>query len=388
MTAVAVRPASPTVVAARAGPNVAAALLRGYRVGMVVVIAAVELFNLTSALRGAIPMHPVEWAYLIATVLLLVWGLVQAAGRWAPSMGVGAGVAVLLLAGDGLIATALGTAAIDTGRDWTLGLVGWLVFLAMAGLSRRLYVGLLLVPFLVRTVVLFVHGAGAESYATIGALSVGILVLQVGAGLFLAATREEAVAAQQAYDVRSRLNTERAVAEQLLNDFRARSAAMVDTTVPLLRELADGHCSAQDDHTRRRARVEAARLRRLFAEADVTDDTFLAEVRAVIAEVERDGVSATLDCSAAPPALPVDAQRALLDATMATLALARTTARVVIQQQGAGLVVSVTTDGSPPPKSARFAADPAVQTHIDDVENATWTQSTWTPAPVQALVTR
>lgn len=292
-------------------------------------------------------------------------------------------MAVVALVGDTVLVSALGVQPVDTTRDWTEGIVGWLVFLALAGFNSRLYLVLLLVPFGTRAVLFTLEGAGTERFATLGSITIVIVILQGAAGLFFAALRNEASAAQHAHDRRGRLDTGRAVAEQLQRDFRSRTAAMTHTTVPLLRELVNGTSSPQDASTRCRARIEAARLRRLFAEADVTDGTLLAEVRSVVEQVERAQVTAILDCPQTPPALPGPTRRALLDAPMATLALAASTARVVIQRHGSEVVVSVATDG-PPPQLPHPVTDPAVRTRMQTMEDMTWTESTWTEAPDSA----
>jgi hypothetical protein len=198
--------------------------------------------------------------------------------------------------------------------------------------------------------------------------------------MFLDALRIQAERAGRARDERLRLEADRALADALQADFRARTQALVDTTVPLLRELADGTAAPGDERTRHRARIEGARLRRLFAEADATDGSLAAEVRSVVEQVERAGVDARLECTASP-SLPAPSRRALLEEPMATLALARTRARVVVQQVGGEVVVSVTTDGPPPPSPSRPASVDGVHTRVEHADGTTWAQSTRRVAP-------
>lgn len=62
--------------------RVAAALMRGYRMGMVAVIGMVVLFNILVARGQAVPLSAGDGAYLLGAVGLLGWEARQAvAGR-------------------------------------------------------------------------------------------------------------------------------------------------------------------------------------------------------------------------------------------------------------------------------------------------------------------
>lgn len=366
-------------------------LVRGFRLGLVVVVGVAGVFRLASARTEPPAPGWAEHAYTVVAVVAVALVGVTALRRRTLDPRVLPGLLVVALVLDLLVAVRLGPAGVGATRDWTLANVGWLGFFAVADGPRRRLVAVLLAPFVVRVAVVLAGGA-VGALREVGSLAIGLVVLQLGCAMFMSALGEQARVARAAQAERARLDAARLAAEALQADFRARSAALGASTLPLLRELADGTASPADEATRQRARVESARLRRLFAEADVGDDTLLAEVRAVVEQVERRGVSTVLHCPTAPPVLPATTQRALLDAPMATLALAESYARVVVQVLGDELVVSVTTDGpaaaagpapDPGDPGATAPPDPAVTATTETVEDLTWTQSTWTrpPAP-------
>lgn len=362
---------------------VAGELERAFRLALLLVVVVSGTFRLLAARRVGPALGSVELLYLGLAVVVLTVVAVGTSRRRPTDGRVLVVLAALALGLDVVQAVHLtlggaGRDVVGGTRDWTLANVGWLCFFTLGTVRRRWWlVAALLTPFVVRAGLLVALG-DLERLRPVGSLGVALVVLQLGGALFLAALRDQAQLAEVARDERVRLDADRAVAEALQADFRARTQALADTTMPLLRELADGTASPADERTRHRARIESARLRRLFAEADSVDGSIAGEVRSVVEQVERGGVSAALECEPTPP-VPAAARRALLDGPMAALALARTRARVVVQVVGGEVVVSVTTDGPPPPVLQR-APVPGVRTLQESVDGRTWTESAWTVA--------
>ncbi|WP_460864037.1 sensor histidine kinase [Rhodococcus aerolatus] len=374
---------APPVAGGRAAPpptsshSVVGELVRGFRLvllGVVVVSAAFRVLTAHAADPGYDALETAYLAVAAGVVVLVAWAALRRRPV-APAATALAAVAAVL---DAVVAVRLGPSGIGGVADWTSQSVGWLWFFTLGVRRRGPVLALLCAPFLLRAGVLLLDG-DLGALRLVGVFGLGLVVLQMGGGLFLGALEAQAARAERLRDARLAVEAARSVADGLLEDFRTRSRALRATTVPLLRELADGTASPTDETTRHRARIEGARLRRLFAEADALDASLSAEVRSVVEQVERGGVSTSLEVEATPP-LDTDVRRALLDEPMATLALARTRARVVVQLVAGEVVVSVTTDGPPPPTPP--AGDHrGVTTLRAAVDGRTWAQSSWALPP-------
>ncbi|MGO4423497.1 hypothetical protein AB4Z54_33635, partial [Streptomyces sp. MCAF7] len=132
---------------------------------------------------------------------------------------------------------------------------------------------------------------------------------------------------------------------------RARRRISRPAVIPLLTGLADGSLDPRDDEVRRACALEAARLRRLFAESDCAFDPLVHEMRACIDVAERNGITVQLAVRGDPLQLPLQLRRALLDPVIAALAAAGGTARVTVirgeDQVRVGVVVDALRDRLP-----------------------------------------
>ncbi|GIH05374.1 hypothetical protein Rhe02_34410 [Rhizocola hellebori] len=140
-------------------------------------------------------------------------------------------------------------------------------------------------------------------------------------------------------------NESRAAAEEAVHSERQRRYREIGERVaPLLRGLGDSTLDPADPQVWRLAGVEAARLRRLFAETDDSSDPMLHELRACTDLAERRGVDVTFFHYGALPQVPAAARRSLTEVVLLVLASAASRARITVVGDAAEVVVSVTAD--------------------------------------------
>ncbi|WP_176611277.1 hypothetical protein [Actinomadura sp. WMMB 499] len=175
----------------------------------------------------------------------------------------------------------------------------------------------------------------------------------------------------------------RAAAEEAVHAERRRRYEYLRTRVrPVLHGLATGRMDPGDDAVRHRVALEAARLRRLFAETDDTPHPLLHELRACADVAERRGVAVTLLGYGDVPPLSAAARRALAEGPLLVLAAAATWARVTVVAGRGEVVVGVVADAA-----AKVAADVAAQpggpaapsVMHDREENRLWVETRWSP---------
>lgn len=235
------------------------------------------------------------------------------------------------------------------------------------------------VPVAVDTTLLLTSGGLSDLAAVVGfgQQVVGLNLFPLAAAAFHPRLSEVARLAAADDDARAVIETQERRTAALAAD-RADRALMVSTTVvPLLQALADGSADPQDDRVRRSARIESARLRRMFAENDDVDDPVVHEVRASVEACERTGVAATLDVHGTSPSLPVDIRRPLLEAPMALLARAVGSARVVVDATDRQVAVSVVTRVPGFVGAGSETSDGPVTVRSVVSGEQVWVQSTW-----------
>ncbi|MCK1816993.1 hypothetical protein MTQ13_22395 [Streptomyces sp. XM4011] len=195
--------------------------------------------------------------------------------------------------------------------------------------------------------------AGAPDHRTTDGLVLGALTLltvQLGCAALGLLLRARLAAARDRAARRQHAHRRALIAARLRSDRLARRAALSRTTVPLLSALADGRLDIADPDVRHRCAVEAARLRRLFAEHDNSGDPLVHEVLACAEGAERRGASVALAVRGAPVPLPRPVRRALTEPALLALALTRRTARVTVVRDPREVRIAVVTDhpGEPP----------------------------------------
>jgi hypothetical protein len=355
-------------------------LADGLRRWMLAVPAVVLALNVTTLLDDASDYRPL-WLEVAAfgvlaglTALAAVpvlrgrpWG----AWRWP-----------LLLTALG--ATTVATAA--TAPQWLIGrphwsweLFGWWAALLLLDRPAR-YLLTLLTVHLGLTAVLVVAAGRHDVRTFVGMGTVALVLggLQMTAWLLGAGTRRAADSAARLAAEGERLRTAEVVAEQVHRDRLDRYADLAATAGPLLTGLASGDGDPGEPEFRRTCAIEAARIRRLFAESDDARDPLVHELTACTDVAARRGVVVQLAVRGECPPLPQPLRRALTEPAIVALAGAVSVARVTVVAEVERVVVSVVTDGAAPPPD-----DPGgtgVQVAWARHENMVWMEATWETA--------
>jgi hypothetical protein len=252
-------------------------------------------------------------------------------------------VALTVLVGAGLVsATGIEPTPHALASYWFVGTAPWLVLLIFGGRLREVVVIVVghHVVAILRMLVLPVDG-----------LAIGYLpgmVTSAGYALAIAvATWLLASLAGQAAR-RRREDEEISISDQFAREAhesrRQRYVEIATTAGPLLEGLANWTLDPQDPVVRRRCAIEAARMRRLFAESDEVPDSLLHELRACADLADRRGVMVTLATSGSWPELPKAARRNLTEGPLMVLATAGSQARVTVAGTHEALSVSVVAD--------------------------------------------
>jgi hypothetical protein len=288
-------------------------------------------------------------------------------------------VLLILLAGYLAFTLMLPPGAVFTVDNWYFEAIGWFGVLLLFDRSLLSFLGFLLAYLAVTTVPVAVFGHADRSVLA----GFGITAVSVGGFQTLTATaagalRSVAASALAASAAAERTRTGRAVARQLHLDRQRRYRELAATAGPLLGGLADGSLGVEEEDVRRRCAIEAARMRRLFAETDDIDDRLLHELRACADIAERKGVLIELISQGSWPELPLAVRRALTDAPMRVLSTAAGTARVTVVGTPGSVSVSVVAEDATLPEPAETEG---VRTASISVDNRVWVEATWQAAP-------
>ncbi|MCP2259315.1 Signal transduction histidine kinase [Streptoalloteichus tenebrarius] len=277
-------------------------------------------------------------------------------------------------------ASVLGTASVRADHrlgvaHWSEGDAAWWVVLLL--LDSGLPVFVLVVAAQYATT--FAHvawlGGSALTLANVVHATMIVLSFQITVGVIAAVLRPIARSAARMAAEEERLRTAEVVAGQLHQDRKERYAALGETTTPLLRGLASGELDPGDETVRRRCAVEAARMRRLFAEDATVPDPLLHELRACIELAERTGITVLFAERGERPPVPKHVRLALTEPVVAALATAASSARVTVVGARDALTVSVVADA--PPESVTAVDQAGVITSVVTDGRQVRVKATW-----------
>ena len=366
-------------------------LLSAFRGAVLTVAVVVQGFCLVQIVANRAHYQPL-WPQIAAFVLLILVAAVGAyfvlvRGSTLPPAIRWAGVGLVVLASLAASVPLADGARLWPPVHWSFGLVGWYALFLLSDFRLAVFAGFLGVHLTLTATGMAVAGPpGVGVLATVGITAVLVCGFQYSVGMVAGLLCRIADSATRAADEHERLRTRAAISENMRHDERRRSLALADTTVPLLAELADGSLDPHDPDTRGRCALEAARMRRLFAEYDDVPDRLVHELRAAIDIAERNGVTVQLAVRGQAFELPRDVRRALLDPVSAVLASAESTARAtVVRTQG---MVRVSAVGDTCGSALELAAAPATSEtawghfQISSVTAGCrlWTETIWRPA--------
>ena len=268
--------------------------------------------------------------------------------------------------------------------NWSWGAAGWVgVLVLLRRPLAELGVFLTLEALAMFAVLAHdgLHQPNVAAFITVLAGSTGIQVaLSVAARTLHVPARQAEEAATREADVTAR----QAVADRIRGARQARWLELRATAEPLLSGLAAGTADPADRAVQRACAVEAARLRRLFAEADDTPDPLLHELHACADGAQRRGVAVDIETAAQPgtqfpgaqlPAVPSEGRRAITDLAIAVLVNAISRVRVTVTGTVDGVIVSLVCDSPADPDLPSTPARLVVDSQRDG--QSLWVEARW-----------
>lgn len=281
--------------------------------------------------------------------------------------------------------------------DWAFGLVGWHALFLLADLRVRAFAAFLAGHAALSLTAVFLSGTPtvAES-AVVGISAISNCGLQLSVGVLLTyLLGGTAPAAGTAVAQAEELRTRERIHEDMQRDHKERYLALTETTVPLLVGLGHGVLSPHDEGVRRRCGVEAARMRRLFAERDAASDPLLDELRACVEVAEHHGAAVSLAVRGRPGELPGDVCGELVDPVAVILGRTRSAARVTVVWTPDTVRVSVVSEdaagGVDTPETTRAhgrATNATVTVDRTTRDGRVWLEAGWRrPVPVGSGLT-
>jgi hypothetical protein len=233
----------------------------------------------------------------------------------------------------------------STGPDWMFGAANWAGLVVVLDRPLRAAVLFLLGHELTALFNLLVfEGASRGALARFATGSVTVVGFPLCVAVVATVLRSLGAAAVAARREIERVRVAEAVAAESHHRRQQRFAELSATTVPLLEGLADGSLRPEDALVQRSCAIEAARMRRLFAESDTVDNPLLHELRHCIDVADRKGVVVELDARGRWPTPPLAVRRDLTEAVLTALATSATRARVTVVGSDALVSVSVVAD--------------------------------------------
>jgi hypothetical protein len=227
-------------------------------------------------------------------------------------------------------------------QHWTYGVVGWFGVSLLMDLGWWALAGLLAAnSALILAQVALAGEATRHAVAALTVTTSMAVVFQFTAYLSATLLWRGANAARRSVEQEEQVRTVIHIAGLVARDRETRVEGLATTTVPLLRALADQSADPADPAVRAACAVEAARIRRLFAERDDVPDPLAHELQACIDTAERAGIAVTLAIRGTRPPLAREIRRALTEPVIRTLAAARGSARVTLIGSATEVTVSV-----------------------------------------------
>lgn len=362
---------------------VATRFAKAVNIGLVVIVGVWHLgLDTLLVLRG----WPVYEPRAAAAASWLALAVIQTVGSVLLLRGALGTHTARMLAGAALVTGIVATATYPPGGaigdvSWAWNTVGWFGVLLL--LQRPLWELITLLLANTAVTVGFLAADGALDHVTVSRL---LAAFYTTAGIqltFAYLARQLNDGAREATEIAAGQaeHLARATADETVHAERRRRYEYLRIRVePLLSGLAERRLDPADTVVRRRAAVEAARLRRLFVETDDTPHPLLHELRACADVAERRGVRVTLLSYGDLPDLPASARRELAEGTLLVLATAATRARVTVVTTPEDVVVSVVAD-APPETLVESPGPLTVSAMYDQEEDQLWWETRWPVRP-------
>ncbi|GAB3463063.1 ATP-binding protein [Actinophytocola sediminis] len=258
---------------------------------------------------------------------------------------------------------------------WSEGDAAWTIVLLLLDVRVAVFAGVVIAQYAMTFTQAALGGDSGVPIASLASATAIVLGYQFAVGLIAAVLRALATSSARAARAEEEVRTAEAVAEQLHQDRVERYAGLADTTVPLLRGIADNILDPGDQDVRRRCAVEAAKMRRLLAEDATAPDPLLHELGACIELAERNGVSVSFAECGIRPGIPLAVRRVLTEPAIAALATAKGRVRLTVAGSDGTVTVSVIADC--PPQAVPVPNTDQIRTSTMLDGDRLWVQATW-----------
>lgn len=343
------------------------AMLTNNVLGMINLLRNLDSYDVPAAQFGALA----AFTAVLATEAVLVvrhrpWGAL----RW-PAVAVVFGAATLSY-------LTLPEGSISTPVDWLFGGAAWVLVVVLFDRPfRTVLVVLVAHELLALANMLLFHEATVAMVARFATTSVTVFGLPLCVAVVVVVLGRMGAEAARASRELEQVRTREAVATAARRRRTQRFTELAGTTVPLLEGLADGSLAPSDPEVQRGCAIEAARMRRLFAETDTVDNPLLHELRHCADIADRKGVEVELDARGHWPVPPIAVRRDLTDAALTALATAESWARVTIVGSAELVSVSVVADCVAP--ATPTPATPDVRVETFGSNGTVWMEAQWQP---------
>ena len=318
--------------------------LFGLRIGVAAV--AGTLLLTMSMLRNAAAydpawIQPAAWLVL-ATVVAVETVLLVRRRRWGAARW---GALAAIMAASLASMYGLPSGAATTAADWSTGVVGWVALIVLFDRPLVVFLAFLAVHEATVLADVLITRPGDDD-AVLNAVSgaIGTVGYPLAAAIAATALSTAARTVERSWRAAERLRTQELIAARLHASRRERFAALDRGVLPLLRSLRDGVLDPGDLVVRRDCSIEAARLRRMFAESDAVADPLLHVVRQCVDVAERRGVVVDLQIGGNWADPPGRVRRDLTEGLVVAMSTASERARVTVMGADGVLTVSVVAD--------------------------------------------
>ncbi|MGW1680356.1 sensor histidine kinase [Saccharopolyspora sp. NPDC002376] len=359
--------------------NIAARFLRGLQWAAVVMnLVILCLLDLPKLLTHPDAYRPMAaqftaWGGFVVLTLVVLVALLRgrSIGRWRWPL-----IAVVFAL------SVLGTASVRPEdllgfAHWSEGDAGWTLVLFLLDCRLLVFAVTLIAQYATTFALVGLAGDAAITFADSVNATVLIVSYQLSVGVISIVLRALAVSSARVAREEEQLRTSEEVARQLHRDRKDRYADLETTTVPLLAGLASGALDPGEASVRRRCSVEAAKMRRLFAEDAAVPDPLLHELRACIELAERQGLSVRFAATGKRPEIPKDVRRRLTEPAVTALATATGTVRLTVAGTGGAVTVSVIAEALEPALSTAPRSEGGVDTSAMVDGSRVWIEATW-----------
>jgi hypothetical protein len=284
----------------------------------------------------------------------------------------------VVLAASALSAVTLPDGQTFTSVNWMFGAANFVGIAVLHDRPLRTVGAFLFAHELIAVLNLFLlHDVNRAALLRLATGSVSVIGVPLCVAVGAAAVRRIHAEAEASRREIERVRTEEAVATESHRRRRQRFAELSGTTVPLLEGLADSSLRPEDPDVQRRCAIEAARMRRLFAEVDEVANPLLHELSYCADIADRKGVVVELDARGQFPTPPREVRRDLTEAALTALATAVSWARVTVVGDADLVSVNVVADCSavdiPRPVTA------GVSINEFSNEEMVWIEVQWQP---------